>query len=150
MSTYRQEMVKMSPLTVKKEMIVSNFISTMFRFMNWLIMMCNRQPGYLNHMANNKDPMSSIDVMEIMKNIIDDNMYCISLKEEDDKKLDNLHTYCKLILNHLDDAIRSNDFLIYDEEHDEEHPFLQNDMLNEVFNLMTDLMSINKDQLKEK
>lgn len=145
LQTYRQEMENMAPIIIKKEMIVSNFISTMFKFINWIINMSNRQSGYLNHMSNNKDPMSAIDVMEIMKNIIDDNTYCITLNEKyDEQKLDNLHTYCKLILNHLDDSIRVNDCIIYNEENDDEHPFLQNDMLREVFNLMTDLMSIIK------
>ena len=71
LQTYRQEMTNMSPTMEKKEMVVSNFISTMYRFMNWLTMTCNRQSGYLNHMAKDSNPMLAIDVMQVMSNIID-------------------------------------------------------------------------------
>ena len=145
--TYRQELIEMEPRIQDKETIVSNYISTMYKVISWVTKKANRNSGYVNHMSSGKMPYKTLDVMNVMYNIIDDNDYCFPDKSEELIKLTLINKYCKLIMENLDNAIRTDPNIVYDDEKDNEDPLLNCDMLTETFCLMNDLFSIGLDKV---
>lgn len=147
--TYRQELIGMSPHIKGDETIISYYISTMYKVISWITKKANRQTGYVTHMSTNKQPHIALDVMHVMSDIINDNEYCFADKSEELIKLTLLNKYCNLIFNNLDNAIRTNQNIIYDDETDNEDPLLGCDMLAETFSIMNDLFSIGLDKVKK-
>ena len=134
MSTYRQSLEQMKPQQCGKQVNISNFTALMYRFLSWLVKTTNRQSGYVEFMAQNKDPTSAFDIIEVVYNCIDDNECCMTLPKEDMEKLDKLKRTIKLIQDNLDHTIRIDRHTIYDEETDNEDPLMDCDMLTAVFN----------------
>ena len=69
-------------------------------------------------MSSGKMPYKTLDVMNVMYNIIDDNDYCFPDKSEELIKLTLINKYCKLIMENLDNAIRTDPNIVYDDEKD--------------------------------
>jgi len=133
MSTYRLELEKMIPKAEGDQINISNFTAKMYRFLSWLVKISNRQEGYINFMATNKDPNNAIDILQVVYNCIDDNECCLTLSAENIIKIDKMKQTIYLILNNLDHSVRTDRHIIYDDEKDDENPLLDCDMLTAVF-----------------
>ena len=138
--TYREELDSMK-LVNNGELILSNYIPTMLKLIKIIKLMTNRTTGYIAFMSKNKNPLIAIQVIEVLKNILEDNELIID--EEYNTMCKNLIKYLSLILENLDEIIRSNPNIIYDEDSDENDAeiSINCDMINESFSLMNEIIN---------
>ena len=149
MKTYRQELESMKPIENNGNTNVSLFITTLYKFIKWLIKLTQRQSGYLTFMSQNKDPTNVIDILTVLIDCIDDNECYLTIDKKHKELILILKNLSQLVLEHLDDNIRNDPHLIYDEETDDENPLLQQDMLSSIFStiiLIINYESVNKEK----
>lgn len=137
-ATYREEMNKLDIKISSKnnDGHVSNYIKLMFELMRNIALKFSRPKGYVSHIAKNKNPLIAIDVMLALLDIMKDNEINVSTEIIKDYEL--LMKYIILINENLDNPIRDNPCIIYDESEDCD-PLLNNDMFAEAFQLVSNL-----------
>lgn len=134
LKTYRQEFEFLKPnIGTDNKTTVSTFITMLYSFLSWLVKTTNRQPGYMTYMSQNKNPMNIIDILHVLINCIDDNECYLTIEKKQKDMILKLKKIATLILEHLDDSIRTDPHLIYDEETDDEDPLLQENMMDSIF-----------------
>lgn len=146
--SYREELQNMCITEENGETVIPNFVLSMYRFMFWIVLKTNKQPGYIDNLSKDSDNTNCIDVMKVTTRVISDNIVEIIVKEEYKKKILELKEYFELILLHIDDTVRTNFRVLYPEDRDDENPKLKCDMLSECNALMSDILSSNS--LEEK
>ena len=138
---YRDELNKMNSDYSKN--IVSSNITLIFGLMKIITNKSNRQKGYITQMSRGKDPVKTLDVLQVLKNVMLDNEYF--MEEIIIEKYQLLIKYIKLIEENLDNIIRSNPNVIYDEDDDEStDPLINCDMLSNTMFLVTELIELIK------
>jgi hypothetical protein len=141
-TTYREELTNLNIGHSKKfKDAVSNFNVKIFTLLNSIISMSNRGKGYLNHISKGRSNLISIDLLNVLKDVINDNY--ILFNEEDSKLCSKLVKYIELINDNLDEIIRSDINIIYDEDEpeDQNEININCDMISESFTLINDIIA---------
>ena len=141
--TYRQELLNMNVVNDKHNTLISNYIVNIFTVIKNIILITKRGKGYLNYISKHYSTTDTLDVLNVLKLIIDDNE--LLLNEDTMKICKKISTYIQLINENLDQIIRSNPNIIYDEDEDEDtlpEININCDMISETFALLTDVLSI--------
>lgn len=141
-TTYRQELDGMSHID-KDNHVISNYIVNIFSIIKAISLITNRGKGYVNHMSKNKSPNNALDVLNVLKSVIDDNE--VLLNDDLSSLGRKISTYITLINDNIDNVIRSNSNIIYDEdENDIPLPEINIncDMIAEISALIMEMQSI--------
>lgn len=126
---------------------MSSYIKNMFDIIKNIKTLCNRDVTYLKVQSDSIPELkvsnvSAIGVMKLLIKIMNDNNEIIPLIKEKKDIYDNLLKYFTLIIKNLDNDIRKNSNIIYDEDDEKENydPMIECDMLNESLKLMIDYL----------
>jgi hypothetical protein len=140
--TYRQELLNMNVTNNKQNTLVSNYVVNIFSVIKGIIHSTHRGSGYLNYISRGYVATDTYDVLTVLKLVIDDNE--MILDENILKNCKKISTYIQLITENIDQVIRSNPNIIYDEDEDDEglpEININCDMISETFALITDVLS---------
>lgn len=142
-TTYRKELKQLNIIDKKTNTLVSNVIVNAFAVIKKIITLSNRGKGYLAYMSRNKNPLDTLDVLNVLKCVIEDNIYLLNTTYH--LLCNNICKYIDLINIELDNVIRSDPNIIYDEDETDEEILpeinINCDMISELFALISELLS---------
>ena len=138
MATYREELSKLDAYLEENKLYHSALCILVYKCIHWITITMNKRYGYINMMSANKDATKMIDVIQVLYDIIDDVEMEIELDKIKKDKLLELKETIRLIIENVDNPIRSNPNIIYDENEDEEkiNPNINCNMLIRLENLV--------------
>ena len=118
--TYRSELTKLDACLENNKIHHSIFSILIFKFLFWIKIKTNKRNGYIDFMTRGKNTMVMFDMLTALLDIVIDVKDQIILNKEQMEKFNNIEKIIELIFLNLDNPIRTNPGIIYDEENDDE------------------------------
>jgi len=141
METYRETLEKLDGYIEKNKVHNSMLSIIIFKFLFWIKITLAKKDGYIDYMSKGKDTTKMIDIISVLNDIVIDisDQMEINLTKEQFIKFKELENVLLLIFENLDNPIRSNSFIIYDENEDEKsiNPLINCNMLSKLEELIS-------------